>query len=274
METAFYETDLCPDPELPLLLHKCLIDSEVLPHWHTNIELLYIQEGEMIISIDGQEHSALVGDIMLINSNCLHTFRTITPTSRYRCLIIEETFINQHQLDYTLVNFQTKINQPDILTLYLKMMAEFDQQRPCYKPMLQGMCLEMMSLLFRELNYSPLPISQRAPSNAKVELTKLGIDYISHHYQKTIAIDDICLTIGVSKFHFCRIFKEVTELTVNEFINHFRCTRAQILLQKKGAVIADCGLACGFNDPSYFAKIYRKHFGYLPSVEISKTQTP
>lgn len=273
METAFYETDLCPDPELPLLLHNCLIESEVLPHWHTNIELLYIQEGEMVISIDGQEYAALPGDIILINSNCLHTFKTITQTSRYRCLIIEETFINQHQLDYTTVSFQTKINHAEILALYLRMMAEFDGYRTHYKTMLQGMCLEMISLLFRELDYSPLPLSQPALSHSKVELTKLGIDYISQHYQHVILIDDICLAIGVSKFHFCRIFKEVTELTVNEFINHFRCTRAQVLLLKKDAIVADCALACGFNDPSYFAKMYRKHFGYLPSVEIAKKQT-
>lgn len=268
MNSVFYETDLCPDPDLPLLLHECLIDSEVLPHWHTNIELLYIQEGEMIVSLDGQDYTALPGDIILINSNCLHTFKTITPTSRYRCLIIEETFISQHQLDYTTVAFPTTTTHPDILALYLKMMSEFDQQRPLYKVILQGMCLQMIGLLIRELDYTS--VSKRATAHSKVELVKLGIEYISQHYQTTILIDDICTAIGVSKFHFCRTFKEVTELTVNEFINHFRCTRAQVLLLQKDAIVAECALACGFNDPSYFAKTYRKHFGYLPSEEIAK----
>lgn len=268
MNTVFYETDLCPDPELPLLLHECLIDSEVLPHWHTNIELLYIQEGEMIISIDGQDLTAFPGDIIVINSNCLHTFKTISPSSRYRCLIIEETYLSQHQLDYTTIKFQTKTTQPEIIQLFRRMMTEFDQQPPQYKTMLQGLCLQMISLLFRQLEYSQL--SQPTSVHSKVELTKLGIDYISQHYHETILIDDICTAIGISKFHFCRIFKEVTELTVNEFINHFRCTRAQVLLLQKDAVVADCALACGFNDPSYFAKTYRKHFGYLPSTEIPK----
>lgn len=268
MTEILYETHLCPDPELPLLLHNCFIDSEVLPHWHTNIELLFIQSGKLLVTLNDQEVVANVGDIVIINSNCLHSMKTLASESIYRCLIIEHTFTEQFGLDYTHYHYKNKTTHPEIKSLYQNMMLEFDNQNTFYKPLLQGLSLQMIALLNRHL--MPEMITNIKSGNTKIDLAKAGIDFISTHYQEPILIDSICNHVGVSKFHFCRIFKDVTNLTVNEYITHFRCTRAQLLLSQPNSSIADCANACGFSDASYFSKTYRKHFGYLPSQELKK----
>lgn len=268
MTSILYETHLCPDPDLPLLLHSCFIDSEVLPHWHTNIELLLIQTGQLLVTINDQEITAEPGDIIIIDSNCLHSMKTLTSHSTYRCLIIEHTFIAKFGLDYTHYHFKNKTTHVEISSLYKNMMKEFDTKSDFHKAILQGMSLQMIGLLHRYL--AAEMVTNIKSGNTKIDIAKAGIDYIATHYHEPILIDNICNHVGVSKFHFCRVFKEVTNLTVNEFITHFRCTRAQLLLSQPNAVVSDCAIACGFNDASYFSKTYRKHFGYLPSEELKK----
>lgn len=73
-------------------------------------------------------------------------------------------------------------------------------------------------------------------SDNKTSIVKQGIGYINEHYDEDIKIDDICATVGVSKYHFCRIFKEVTQKTVNEYTLSLRVQQARFLLKEKNTV--------------------------------------
>ncbi|RNM31972.1 AraC family transcriptional regulator [Erysipelothrix rhusiopathiae] len=85
-----------------------------------------------------------------------------------------------------------------------------------------------------------------------------------------ITLDQICRDIGISKFYYCRLFKEETDTTINNYLNEVRCHYAYELLSESNLRVGEVAKACGYNSTSYFTKIFKHLFGYPPS-HVEKT---
>lgn len=69
---------------------------------------------------------------------------------------------------------------------------------------------------------------------------------------------------ALSRSHFSKLFKQVTGVGLNEYINITRITAAQNLLSKSNYSITEVASACGFNDSNYFAAVFKKIKGITP----------
>lgn len=75
--------------------------------------------------------------------------------------------------------------------------------------------------------------------------------------------------IGMSRMQLYRKLRGLTNLTVHEFIRTIRLKRAAQLLQEKRMTITEVAYEVGFNDLTYFARCFRKHYQKSPSEFIS-----
>ncbi|MBP1039573.1 helix-turn-helix transcriptional regulator [Vagococcus sp. BWB3-3] len=270
MSKVFYETHFFSDPSFPIIFHynTLLNDSfEIFPHWHLNIEMLYIMEGTASITSNGEKIIAKVGDIVVINSNHLHSIQSLTPVCSYYCLIIDHEHSQSLGFDTTNNRFSNITIDKEIKNIFNLIINEMLNRKNYYKKASVALCTTMLILLFRNLWLSQN--TEINDSNSKTSIVKQSISYINEHYRERIQINDICATIGISKFHFCRIFKEVTQKTVNEYLMSLRIHQARFLLIEKNASVAEAAEATGFNSDSYFSKCYKKVLGVLPSKERS-----
>jgi AraC-like DNA-binding protein len=63
-----------------------------------------------------------------------------------------------------------------------------------------------------------------------------------------------------------RKVKLLTGLTIGKYIHEVKLQKARHLLEQKAyPTVAEVGYACGFNSPSYFTKIFNRHFGKTPT---------
>lgn len=100
-----------------------------------------------------------------------------------------------------------------------------------------------------------------------------AIDYISENFTNNISIDELSSLCNVSKYHFIRIFKQVTGYTPNSYINRVRTNYAKQLLLN-GANVTEAATASGFSDIHYFSNCFKKYNGCRPSEIIqSKVKT-
>jgi AraC family transcriptional regulator len=72
-------------------------------------------------------------------------------------------------------------------------------------------------------------------------------------------------TVGMSEFHFSRLFKNATGLSPSHYFIRRRIAKAQQLLQETEASIIEVGMAVGYSSPSHFAQIFRRETGQSPS---------
>jgi YesN/AraC family two-component response regulator len=68
----------------------------------------------------------------------------------------------------------------------------------------------------------------------------------------------------MSEYYFCRFFKKVTFMTFVEYINKLRINIAIKFLLDTNMTIAQISDAVGFNDPSYFNRVFKKLNGNSP----------
>lgn len=93
---------------------------------------------------------------------------------------------------------------------------------------------------------------------------KKAVLFIGANFHKPLTLTQTAMECGMSKYHFARTFKTVTGRTFKEYLNKKRVERAKALLQKGEMTITQVCFASGFNDLSYFDRVFRKFEGVNP----------
>ena len=70
---------------------------------------------------------------------------------------------------------------------------------------------------------------------------------------------------NLSRYHFCRLFKEITNKTVTDYINQIRINQSEEMLKDSSKNITEVATANGFNNLSYFSKVFKKYKKIPPS---------
>ena len=69
----------------------------------------------------------------------------------------------------------------------------------------------------------------------------------------------------INKSYFCKIFKEKTNTTFNNYLTAIRINKSKNLILENKLKIYEIAEMVGFNDSKYFAKIFKEVTGLTPS---------
>jgi AraC-like DNA-binding protein len=101
-----------------------------------------------------------------------------------------------------------------------------------------------------------------APSHAGV---LKATDFVRDHYHEKFAASLIAAHCGLSRFQFSRCFHAVYGITFREYLLRYRIIAACHRLQEGKMPVTEIAFAVGFHDGSYFARMFRRYTGVLPS---------
>ncbi len=88
--------------------------------------------------------------------------------------------------------------------------------------------------------------------------------YIKDNYMKKITLREISDYVYLSKSYVSKIFKEEMGISLSEYINKIRIDKSKALLLDRSLSIADVANLVGFEDQSYYTKIFRQVVGLSP----------
>jgi len=108
-----------------------------------------------------------------------------------------------------------------------------------------------------------LTLSNAMPSE-RPGTAELAKRYIYEHLSEKFNISDICKNLGCSKSTLLTSFKRKYGTTVNAYVTEARIELAKKLLQE-GKTVFEVAMECGFNDQSYFSKVFSAKYGAPPS---------
>lgn len=127
----------------------------------------------------------------------------------------------------------------------------------------------ILSLLEVLSKYMIRPSSDIVEPPLKQTELKALITWTHDNYCKKITLDDAAKIVKFSKHYFCKWFKSLTGMTYLGFVNHVRIAQACQMLVK-GLSVSECGIACGFENVSYFIQCFKQIQGCTPKVYIQK----
>ena len=261
-----YEYHIYKDAQLKILFHRDTLSKtgvEFLPHLHKNPELLLFINGEATVCSDEQRTKVSAGEIAVVDSNRLHTIYPITEKCEYYCLIPDAAVYSGAG------SLPVKSSDPEIVRFYNQIAEEYQHKRPYYREAISGYVQCLLALLARQSSDDNMAT---VPESPKFHAVKAAIQYIYEHFEQDISIDDICRSVGLSRYYMCHIFKEVTGQTMLRHLNYIRCNYALSLLSTGKYNVAQSAYASGFSNISYFSKTYKSIIGNLPSADFQKSR--
>ncbi len=90
------------------------------------------------------------------------------------------------------------------------------------------------------------------------------IQYINENYSTKLTLDDLAGKFFINKYYLCHIFKEITGLSVIEFINRKRLAESERLLKYSKHSIMDISGMVGFNNVNHYINLFKKIYSLTP----------
>ena len=89
--------------------------------------------------------------------------------------------------------------------------------------------------------------------------------YIKENFAKEISLDDVSRTVNISPYYFSKIFKEETDENFIEYLTNIRMEKAKELLNNTDYSMKEICSLCGYSDPNYFSRSFKKKMGVTPT---------
>lgn len=249
-------------------------------HWHPECEIIRILEGEFSMTINDEKIIAKRGDIIFIHDGMAHGG---TPYDCiYECIVFDlklllkqnhactkqiHDIIDQNKLIQTILpnNIKGITYCCDVLFESMKL------KDVGYEFTTQGSLYYLIGDILKYELYINKPKSTKRTQERMLQFKKV-LSLIETEYSKQLTLYDLSKTAGMSPKYFCRFFSEMTTKTPIEYLNYYRIESACEQLLTTDYSITEIALNCGFNDSSYFIKLFKKYKNITPKqfIKLSK----
>lgn len=244
-------------------------------HWHNEIEILFLLSGTLQITVEDAHHDLKSGDIILINSNQIHSIKgknNLTFVLQFVPESIYRIYGNQ-QLYYFNLNTADSCLKKESVNKLKSILAnigiEYSKRRDGYKFYLWSCFYELIGFIFRYCNYKA--ISSDLINMQDLKKVSDIINYVTENFDKFISIKTIAEGLNMCDLTLSKFFKEKTGLSILSYLQIVRINHAKRLLESTDTPIVDIAQECGFYSLPTFYRVFNKIVGVSPS-EFKKAE--
>lgn len=247
-------------------------------HFHDEMEMIYVKEGEIDAYIGGSTIHLCTGDGIFINGGELHQ---IVQVNGSHCIafsfvvskalfgvegsIYEKRYItplvSNHNLPYMVLD---NTIAKHIENAYMACHEEEFGYEIIAREQLLMVCLSIL----KKANISTLSYSKSEP--IEDERIKDMMLYLKTHYDEVVTLRDLANHVNISEREVQRCFKRSIKETPMQILMKYRLMKACELLGTTTLNVTDIAAQCGFMDASYFAKVFKRMF-HMTALDYRKT---
>ncbi len=124
---------------------------------------------------------------------------------------------------------------------------------------LDDLSVWLCSIMHRFINYS-FDFTQVKHSDIVYKV----MEYVKRNYASKISLDDVAKHVYLSRSYLSSVFKDETGYSLFNYINRVRVEKSKLYLLDNTISLVDVAALCGFEDQSYFTKVFKKATGVSP----------
>lgn len=269
------------DPAFPIAVVSAGQGGGSNLHTHDFYELVCVRDGSGINIIEGHPYPMLKGDLFLMRPEDAHSYGGSMGGSITNVLFQRHLY---HDTDW-----QRLLDLPG-LKAYLEpgrhraphkvalLPAEARRAEACCDRLLAELRtaerLPGALLLARDaltellvIASRALAVTGRAPvheQSAEGNPVAEALTILHRDFRERLSVADLAETVGLTANWFGERFKAATGLTVHDYLARLRIEAARSMLERSDEDITTIALGVGFDDPSYFARVFRRLTGLTP----------
>lgn len=263
----------------PLIVHETNLKDKPLGfnnwHWHEELQFTIVLEGEMVMTMQGENYLLHPGDGIFINSNIEHMTRPTTPQSaRYLSLNVQPSLLTLfHGSVVEQKYYLPYIKEPhmQVVTFSSDGLEEllFAEVNALFRVLQDGGFGYELDAYSRLLNTWKLLLACNAAEHAQHQPheryeAKAMLAYLHEHYSERISLDDVSAHVHISKSECCRLFHASYGCSIFTYLSDYRLQKSILLLSDSHLSVLEISDLCGFNSTSYFIKTFREKVGMTP----------
>ena len=242
--------------------------------WHTEFELIHVISGTYNIFVRDHEAALEKDDVCFIPSKVLHGDAERKGAALYESVVFDmdmlrlrsyypDDFISSVVSESVIFDSVIPHTNTKILSIVRGLFEAMKTQGEGFEFVVTA----SLFLLFGEIKSQRLYIQRKSLSASRLrqeEQMEAVISFIKKKFSEDISLEDMAATAHLSPKYFCRLFKDTTGRSPIEYLNWFRVNMACTHLRDGQDKLSDIAYSCGFNDFSYFIKIFRRYKGITP----------
>jgi AraC family transcriptional regulator len=213
-----------------------------------------------------------VGDITVIPPGVIHS--CTTQKSELIILSLSSKLVFEAMSKEESIEVVSRFASPDplIYQIAVALKASLTSNSTGSYSYAESMATALAAHLVQNYSVRKQKSSECCKGLPSSKLLKIN-QFISNHLAEDVLIGSMAREIGMSKYHFARLFKESTGMSPYQYLIKCRIEYAKILLRDKTARISEVALTVGFSDQSQFTRHFKRLVGVTPQEIRSFVET-
>jgi AraC family transcriptional regulator, transcriptional activator of pobA len=250
-------------------------NNKVRLHAHHNLfQIFIIEKGTTEIQYNEQKYEISAPAFITIPKNVLHGFNHIEDVSGW-IITLSDIIVEQLLQPEATVIFEMDVihitsldpnisNLVEVYQTMKKCILEYQNNRTGKLLMLQSLVSQLMVQLFRLTEENLKNISE-SDNMSKVYFRRF-LQHIKTSYSFKKTVESYAKDLNISTGHLNRICQTVTNQSPKDVIIDYFIAEAQLLLTHIDKTITEIAYQLGFEDPSYFARLFKQKMGCTPKA--------
>ena len=255
-------------------------------HWHEELELNLTFMGGEKVTVDGKVYELEAGQGIFVNSGVLHGSDVAEGHHMiyHDSLVFHPSVIGGASGSVFWQKYLTPVmDAPECRCVPIlgetdwekEILAQMERivavwQKDGYELEVRAALSRVIFLLLENCVHHVQAPTERELRDA--ERIKQMVDFVRAHRAEQLTIEQIAASASISVSECLRCFHRMMKLTPKEYLRQHRIRHAVQLLTQTNLSIARIGEACGFEDMSYFARVFRAEQGCTPSEYRSRLE--
>lgn len=266
------------------------VTKNMEPHRHGFLQLFYVLSGSFRHSVNGKVHIHCRNELLILPPFVTHQIDTSCAAGLEWIFVnIGDGFLTRPSdapdgnLIFDLTCLRPLFYHAANVSPFLRFQGQEAQQLEKILRKLQGeyesnqytvpFVRSAVSQLFSLITQQYIAAANTRESELITGYRKslqAAMAYIDAHCTEAITREEVCRIAHMSKSSFTYIFKQLTGLTLLEYVHSQRVHLAKGLLEERQLNFTQVGLRCGFSSLSYFGRVFRKYTGLSPREYVTQ----
>ena len=255
----------------PVAVRACSIERYV-PHYHEDcLELMFVLKGTALVRASYDRFDMEAGDFVLINNGDVHYIRGSADN------IIISIYLDLNRLKQDYEHFEylyficESFNANSMQEAYLQEIRRIivsivteaaDRNRDADKITAEvRKLIDILIYKFDLVHYH----NGRDISETQLERYHRIVMEVEKRYSEKLELEDIAQKEFIGRNYISQFWKNMTNMNFTEYLNSRRSEMAERMLLATDKSINEISLVCGFSDPKYIYKNFRKWYEKTPS---------
>ncbi|MBQ8287997.1 MAG: helix-turn-helix domain-containing protein [Clostridia bacterium] len=230
-------------------------------HFHSNIEVMYVESGMLEISIGGEKRVLKKGEVAVVESYVVHSLAA-SEDSDIRFAIIPTMRVPDFSLRHRNLSFATPFlnasARSEAIGQLFRAFEHYDRQS---NPMVgKGFAYLLLGMLTDALG----TVTAHNRNKDGVAVVGQMLRYMDEHYTKPLTLERLAGELGYHKDYLSRVFNETIHTGFSRYLSTMRLRYAVQLIRTTDLSLEEIADRAGFGNPHSFYDIFRDTYQCTP----------